>query len=220
MKTGEVLVGYSNTNDIEYADEYTDRTDAQYNAQKASAKDRAVFNKIKDHYDLGTDEVEYREITEEVTVTGIQPVDYLATDLNGMHLAAVYLGTDGLRHTMNGGIVYDEGAYQTVADEKVFYPGVTSIDPVEGTYIYVSEDGEEVLYTEDISSGSLVYKDQDGNILVDEMVIAALEPYCSITDLSGKEVFGLRAALRFLHRRIGFLCWSMTCGWTFMKKHR
>lgn len=194
LKTGEVLVGYSNTDDIEYADEYTDRTDAQYNAQKASAKDRAVFNKIKDHYDLGTDEVEYREITEEVTVTGIQPVDYLATDLNGMHLAAVYLGTDGLRHTMNGGIVYDEGAYQTVADEKVFYPGVTSIDPVEGTYIYVSEDGEEVLYTEDISSGSLVYKDQDGNILVDEMVIAALEPYCSITDLSGKEVFGPKSS--------------------------
>ena len=132
LKTGEVLVGYANTDDIEYADEYTDKSDAAYNALKASAKDRSVFENIKAHYDLGTDEVTYRDVTEDIKVDGIQKVDYLATDRNGMHLAAIYTGTDGKLYTMNGGTVYDYGVYQTVDGEKVFYPGVTAVSQVSG----------------------------------------------------------------------------------------
>ena len=71
-----MLVGYANTDDIEYADEYTDKSDAPYNALKASAKDRSVFENIKAHYDLGTDEVTYRDVTEDIKVDGIQKVDY------------------------------------------------------------------------------------------------------------------------------------------------
>lgn len=189
LKTGEVLVGYANTEDIEYADEYTDRTDAQYNALKASAKDRAVFQNIKAHYDLGTDEVEYQEVSEEVNVSSIQKVDYLAEDANGMHLAAVYQDAEGQRHTMNGGVVYDEGVYQTSGEEKVFYPCVTKIDRVAGTYLYQT-GSETVLYTEDTSSGTSVYKGPDGEILTDETVIQALEPYCSITTMDGEKVYG------------------------------
>ena len=100
--TGEVLVGYSNTDDIEYADEYTDAADAAYNNLKASAKDRAVFNQMKDHYDLGTDEVEYRTVEEQLKVDNIQKVDYLAVDGNGVRLAAVYKTADGDMLTMNG----------------------------------------------------------------------------------------------------------------------
>ena len=195
LKTGEVLVGYANTDDIEYADEYTDRSDAQYNALKASAKDRAVFKKIKAHYDLGTDEVEYRDVTEDVTVEHIQKVDYLATDRNGMHLAAIYEGDDGLKYTMNGGIVYQTGAYQTVNGEKMFYPLVSSIDTVDGKFVYTDADGKETIYTATVDSttGATVYTDEDGNVL-DELtqadIIAALEPYCSITDMNGNVVYG------------------------------
>ena len=194
LKTGEVLVGYANTDDIEYADEYTDKSDAAYNALKASAKDRSVFENIKAHYDLGTDEVTYRDVTEDIKVDGIQKVDYLATDRNGMHLAAIYTGTDGKLYTMNGGTVYDYGVYQTVDGEKVFYPGVTAVSQVSGKYVYTDGSGNATIYTEDTSTGTAVYKDENGNILTDAAVIAALEPYCSITDLNGNEVFGAESS--------------------------
>ena len=189
-----MLVGYANTDDIEYADEYTDKSDAAYNALKASAKDRSVFENIKAHYDLGTDEVTYRDVTEDIKVDGIQKVDYLATDRNGMHLAAIYTGTDGKLYTMNGGTVYDYGVYQTVDGEKVFYPGVTAVSQVSGKYVYTDGSGNATIYTEDTSTGTAVYKDENGNILTDAAVIAALEPYCSITDLNGNEVFGAESS--------------------------
>lgn len=61
LKTGEVLVGYAGTDEIEYGDEYEDFISSEYNEQKAGGKTREVFEQIKEQYDLGTDQVIYRD---------------------------------------------------------------------------------------------------------------------------------------------------------------
>ena len=190
LKTGEVLVGYSNTDDIEYADEYTDAADAAYNNLKASAKDRAVFNQMKDHYDLGTDEVEYRTVEEQLKVDNIQKVDYLAVDGNGVRLAAVYKTADGDMLTMNGGKVYNTGVYQTVDGKKTYYPGVEEIVTVPNQYIYTDAAGNQKIITADDSTGSVVYKDETGAVVTDAAVIAALKAYAKIVTLDGTEIVG------------------------------
>lgn len=190
LKTGEVLVGYDSTDRIEYADEYTDREDTSFNAWKASAKDRAVFNQVKAHYDLGTDETEYRTVTETITVDGIQPVDYLATDRNGMHIAAVYNGADGQMHTMNEGIVYDHGVYQIIDGERTYYPNVDTITLIPATFVSEDASGNEVLLTEETTSGGPVYKNEEGQVVTDPVILSGMRAYAKIVSMDGEEIYG------------------------------
>ena len=126
LKTGDVLVGYTNTDNIEYSDEYTDAADPNYNKLKSSAKDRSVFNKVKEHYDLGTDKITYRDVTEEIKVDETTAVEKLIVDADGENLAAVY--TDGGKLvTMSGGVVSEAPGYDYKDNVKTrtFYPYAT-----------------------------------------------------------------------------------------------
>lgn len=119
-KTGEVLVGYENTKDIEYADEYTDHEASDFNYSKSMMRDRSVFESMKDHYDLGTDEITTRDITiDNLSVTEIIPVEYIAYDAAGMGIAALYTNSEGNLITMNGGLAYRTGVKLTLADGTV-----------------------------------------------------------------------------------------------------
>ncbi len=161
LKTGEVLVGYSNTDGIEYADEYTDVSEAAYNSLKASAKDRAVFEEMKDYYDLGRDGVEYREVVKELTGVTVQEVDYLVVDAAGMRIAAAYYDEGGTLRTMNGGSVTEgEGVisleYELSTDT---YEGA-SLKAVTNLYIYsASGDIMDTAYLVTDTDGQLVTND-------------------------------------------------------------
>ena len=51
---------------------------------------------------------------------------------------------------------------------------MTAVSQVSGKYVYTDGSGNATIYTEDTSTGTAVYKDENGNILTDAAVIAAL----------------------------------------------
>ena len=199
LKTGEVLVGYTNTDNIEYADEYTDVNDAKYNALKASAKDRAIFKQVKDHYDLGTDKTETRTIETELTDVKITPVSHLVIDRNGTRIAAVYTDTDGTKLTMNGGTVYNTGIYQEIKGndpEKTFYPLATTITEVPNTYCYRA-DGKLVFVhqttrTNELGITETYWANDKNEEITDESIINSIQTYAYITTKDNEKVYGLK----------------------------
>lgn len=176
-KTGEVLVGYRNTDDIAYADEYTDASDKGFNPSKSMIRDRSVFDSIKDHYDLGTDAIETRPFTFQITVDTVIPVKYYATDKNGMQIAAVYEDTDGNLVTLNGGRVYQEGYYLELEDGKRrFYPGAV-YNVLPDSYVYTWDGTVYYLVVKD-ADGS--YHDPSGAAVTEEGILDSLEPAASV----------------------------------------
>ena len=175
-KTGDVLVGYRNTDDIEYADEYTNNSDKDYKLQKARLKDRSVFENIKNYYDLGRDNTEYRIIEENLSDVTTTKVDYIAIDQNGMRIAPVY--TDGDKKlTMNQGVVYTTGFYQE-NEEKVYYPASTLKDL--GTYAY--KDNDKFIYvTRKEEANGVNYYDENNNLITDTNIINNIKKMGELT---------------------------------------
>ena len=185
LKTGEVLVGYTNTDDIEYADEYTDASDAAYNSLKASYKDRSVFNEVKDYYDLGRDDIDYRTVEFDLDNVEITPVSYIATDRNGMRIAAVYVDDEGIRYTMNGGRVYDTGYYVEDAEgERTFYPDAT-LRVIADTWRYTDALGNvQMIYGNSVSG----YRTSTGAAFTDPTAISLLKQMYTLVDKDGEDV--------------------------------
>ena len=204
LKTGEVLVGYENTDNIEYADEYVGLGEDGYNALKASAKDREVFESMKDYYDLGTDEVEYRTIAEKLDSVEITPVSHIAVDPNGVRLAAIYTDADGQLVTMNGGSVYQEAVGMIVDGETTYYPEAV-LTAHENQYIYIAEDGTELILTKQTSAAGDQYVDEDGTVITDETILAALEPYVSMETGDGEVFDGPASMFEDISKEDGML---------------
>ena len=162
LKTGEVLVGYTNTDNIEYSDEYTDAADPNYNKLKSSAKDRSVFNKVKEHYDLGTDKTTYRDVTEEIEVDETTAVEKLIIDADGENLAAVYTDAAGKLVTMSGGAVSEAPGYDYKDNVKTrtFYPNATlkEMPVVNGTVENGTVTKEPVVDSSVRGAKTLLYK--------------------------------------------------------------
>lgn len=184
LKTGEVLVGYENTDNIEFADEFVAYGDEAYNQLKSSAKERSVFESMKNYYDLGTDEVVYRTISYTLDSVEITPISYIAVDANGVRLAAVYEDEDnnGQLTTMNGGLVYRNGVFVTDEDGKAsFYPNAELVTPAN-QFVYVEKDGSYTIYIYVPAAGkvSAHYEDLNGKTLTNQTIIKALKPYAYI----------------------------------------
>ena len=195
-KTGEVLVGYKNTDDIEYADEYTNVTSNDFNYSKSMMRERSVFESMKDHYDLGTDEIVMRDVViEGLEISEIIPVSHIAYDAQGMGIAAIYTETSGQMMTMNGGKVYQSGVRVVLADgTEEIYPGAIFETPAD-LYVYAL-NGEyvpvkEVEQPELGPGGEKVYKYFDLNNveITDENIINSLQAGVSIMKVDGEVLY-------------------------------
>lgn len=188
QKTGEVLVGYRNTDDIEYADEYTDASDSDFNYHKSMLRDRAVFEKMKEHYDLGTDKEDTRTVSFDITVDETYPVKYLAEDRNGMYIAAIYEQYGGELYTLAGGKVYRTGCYMTGNDGKrTTYPGAVVSTPAN-FYVYSIDNGTTWYPVDAVQQPDMTYKYYDhitGNEVTDTSILASLEVAVQIDTVEG-----------------------------------
>ena len=211
-KTGEVLVGYKSTDDIEYADEYTNVTSDDFNYSKSMMRERSVFESMKDHYDLGTDEVKMREVTVEgLEISEIIPVSHITYDAQGMGIAAIYTDTSGQMLTMNGGAVYQSGAKAELADgTEEIYPGAILETPAD-LYVYaLSGEYVPVKAVEQASEGEgtePVYKYFDLNNVevIDEAIIKSLKAGASIMKLDGETVYALAESVTEITASDGLL---------------
>lgn len=194
-KTGEVLVGYKNTDDIEYSDEYTDSSENGFNYSKSMMRERSVFESMKDYYDLGTDEIQSREIAiDGLKVDSITPVSHIAINAAGMNLAAVYTEADGTLKTMNGGTVYQTGACVTAEDgSKTYYPAATVETPAD-TYVYTMDGGETYLLATKTVDNTVPetpvekYFDAKGAEITDVEVLGTMAAAAIITKMDGETV--------------------------------
>ena len=195
-KTGEVLVGYKNTDDIEYADEYTDVKDNGFNYSKSSMRERAVFESMKDHYDLGTDEIKMRTVTiEGLEIDEVISVEKIAYDAQGMGIAAIVKDDEGSLVTMNGGHIYQSGVKVTGADgEEVIYPGAVTFDDSWFVYeqdgTYIPAKGKEVPLPKVVTDTTPVkYYDLLGVEITDEKIIESLVEAVEVTLLNGSSIY-------------------------------
>ena len=188
-------MGYKNTDDIEYSDEYTDSSEGGFNYSKSMMRERSVFESMKDYYDLGTDEIQSREITiDGLKVDSITPVSHIAVNASGMDLAAVYTEADGTLKTMNGGTVYQTGACVTAADgSKTYYPAATVETPAD-TYVYTQDGGETYLLATRTVDNTIPeapvekYFDAKGAEITDTEVLGTMAAAAIITKMDGKTV--------------------------------
>ena len=191
-KTGEVLVGYKNTDDIEYADEYTNVTSDEFNYSKSMMRERAVFENMKDHYDLGRDEIVMREVViDGLEISEIIPVSHIAYDAQGMGIAAIYTENSGQMMTMNGGKVYQSGV--KMADGEIL-PGAILEKPAdlfvyekEDTYIAVKAVEQPAMAADEVPTYK--YFDTENVEVTEEAIISALVAGASVTKLDGETVY-------------------------------
>ena len=207
-KTGEVLVGYKNTDNIEYADEYTDSKDAGFNYSKSMMRERSVFESMKDHYDLGTDEIKMRTISiDDLSISSITEVSHIASDAAGMGIAAIYTDTNNNLITMNGGTVYETGAKVDTADQTTFYPGATVTTP-DNLFVY-EKDGEYKRATmeEDTSVVPSVkkYLDEDDVQITDQEIIDALKEAAVVTTIDSKTLYAPKDVVTALSKADGYV---------------
>lgn len=223
-KTGEVLVGYETTDGIEYADEFKAAGENGFNYSKSMIRERSVFESMKDHYDLGTDEI--MERTVEITgieIESITDVDYFAINKNGMNIAAAFKNGNDIV-TAGDGILYETGYYVTDEEgEKTFYPGatvdeLTTVEPVTGgtktTQVCIYPSGDTVTRVNKVSTtittgASPVTTQQyfylDGTELKDAAIIASLKEAAKLTDLDGEEIYVDKDAVTEIQKGDGIL---------------
>lgn len=205
-KTGEVLVGYENTDDIEYADEYTDAADKKFNYSKTMMREREVFNCIKDYYDLGTDAIEMRPVTVKgLKVSSVRPVDYVAMDRAGMGIAAIYMDADGQMATLSGGKAYQTGVRKTEGKKEIYYPGAVSTAR-EGLYVYVLEGkAHAVLESLKETGERSAYYDLAGMEITDERILKSLKPGVEIMKADGTTEYALKEDVQAIRSEDGYL---------------
>ena len=193
-KTGEVLVGYENTDDIEYADEYKGVNDKDFNYSKSMGRERAVFESMKDHYDLGTDQVETREVViRDLEISEIIPVSHLAMDAAGMGIAAIYTDASGQMMTMNGGAVYQNGVEVTGFDGSTkIYPGALK-DAPENLFVYALDKAYIPVLAEKkelapigVDTTNYRYFDMENKEITDEVILKSLVEGAFVTTLDGE----------------------------------
>ena len=212
-KTGEVLVGYKNTDDIEYADEYRDVSDKDFNYSKSMMRERSVFESMKDHYDLGTDEVVMRDVViDGLKISEIIPVSHIAYDKAGMGIAAIYTDENSMKVTMNGGLVYENGVRVTLADgTEEIYPGAILETPtdlfvyaLDGKYLPVKAV-EEPVAGADPAEIIFKYFDLDDKEITDENILKSLKAGASITKLDGTTEYVPAEFVKEISSSDGFL---------------
>ena len=204
-KTGEVLVGYKNTDDIEYADEFSKADSRDFNYSKSMGRERSVFESMKDHYDLGTDEVRMRDVViDDLKVNKIIPISHIAYDEAGMGIATIYSDINGQMFTMNDGKVYQTGVKVTDLEGGVVnYPGAI-LDTPNDLFVY-EKDGKYVAIKAVKQTGTDTYKYYDlSNVEVkDVSVIQSLVEAAEVTLLDGNTIYGPKTSAEEIAKASG-----------------
>ena len=174
-------------------------------------KDREIFEQMKDHYDLGTDEIEEREVTFTLDVDSITEVSYLAQDHNNEYIAAIY-DKDGVLYTLNGGVVYQEGCYlvtDVAEDDRTFYPGA-EVETLANTFVYTTDGGATWFAATAVTTGTgdaevTIYYDVLGKEITDLSILDSLEPAVKIHTLEGTEVYAPASRVTMFQEGDGYL---------------